>query len=564
MRSSKFKCIPIAVLLAFLGAASGCHTSRWHGPALARPIAGITEGNSPNLLAAESAYYAANRLESAGDEGCVDAYFEVAKSSWFEVRNTMGLVDATSVRASQLYHSSLAKLIWTGKRFDRLDPVHGLSLHGLHGSDHVAIQYQGFVWQPGDFNDFILVGDYSSDKLLTTYRSPGLGVPLLVIRKREFDEPMRRREQLFPATVVLRSEPDQSFTLDFCDPIRVAGIDIGDQTVAISRDLSAPFAYRAAKNGNSALQAFRLPSSTGDDDGLYAIEPYQPGKIPIIFVHGLLSDPTTWIAMANELRVRPDILEQYQFWAFEYPTGEPFVRSALTLREELAESIRIFDPNGQDPALSNMVVIGHSMGGLVAKLQITTSHHSLWNAIANRPFDQIAGADETLDLLGRLVFFEPQPAIKRVVMIATPHDGAETAQRLVGRITSLFVKQPEDRQASHQRLVAENPAVFSSEFRKRIPTSIDLLEPDSPSLQGIKRLPIASCVALHSVIGYNKNPLCKPTDGVVSVESARHPGVESELFVSAGHTKVQSHPATIEEVLRILRLHATTSRPRNL
>ncbi len=131
------------------------------------------------------------------------------------------------------------------------------------------------------------------------------------------------------------------------------------------------------------------------------------------------------------------------------------------------------------------------------------------------------------------------------------------AQRLVGRMGSSFVQQPEDRQAAHQRLVADNPGVFSPEFRKRIPTSIDLLEPKSPSLQAINRLPISPCVRLHSIIGYNGNPLCKPTDGVVPVESAQHPGVESEIFVNAKHTVVQNNPASVEEVLRILRLHSS-------
>jgi hypothetical protein len=555
---------------ALLCVASGCRTSRWQGPALAKPMFGATQDVAARLHFAESAYDAASSLESACDERCVDAYFEAAKSSWCDVRDTLDCVDHTSIRARQLYHSSLAKLVITGKQFGRFDPVRGLKIHGPHGCQHVAVNYHAFLWQPEDFNEFVLVGGYSTDELRTVYRSPGLGVPLLVKRKRNFDEPMRRREQAFSATVVLRNTPavlrttpaestSQSFVLEFCDPVRVTQINLGDKTVAIRRDLSAPYAYRASTKGNVALEAFRSPGSTQNAAGLFAIEPYQPGKIPLIFVHGLLSDPTTWLAMANELRARPDILQRYQIWAFEYPTGDPFVRSARVLRDDLAEAIRILDPDGQDPALSNMVVVGHSMGGLVAKLQVTSSQTYLWDSLANRPFDQIVASDESRANLAGSLFFEPQPAIKRVIFIATPHRGAGSAQRLVGRITSSLVNEPEDRKAEHQCLIENNPGVFSQEVQNRIPTSIDMLEPKSCVLQAVERLPIASDVTLHSIIGDNGKLIGEPTDGVVPVDSARHSGVASERLICTKHTKIQSTPEAIREVLSVLRLHAQTA-----
>ena len=524
---------------------------------------GATQDVTARLRFAESAYDAASSLEAACDERCVDAYFEAAKSSWCDVRDTLDCVDRTSVRARQLYHSSLAKLVCTGKQFGRFDPARGLKIHGPHGCQYVAVNYHAFLWQPEDFNEFVLVGDYSTDELRTVYRSPGLGVPLLVKRRRNFDEPMRRREQVFSATVVLRTTPTdgpcQSFALEFCDPVRVTEIDLGDKTVALRRDLSAPYAYIASTRGNVALEAFQMLGSTANAAGLFAIEPYQPGKIPLIFVHGLLSDPTTWLAMVNELRARPEILQRYQIWAFEYPTGDPFVLSARILREDLAEAIRTLDPKGQDPALSNMVVVGHSMGGLVAKLQVTSSQTHLWDSLANRPFDQIVASDESLANLAGSLFFEPQPAIRRVIFIATPHRGAGLAQRLVGRITSSLVNEPEARKAEHQCLIENNPGVFSQEVQNRIPTSIDMLEPKSCVLQAVERLPIAPDVTLHSIIGDNGQLMGKPTDGVVPVDSARHAGVASERLICTKHTKIQSTPEAIKEVLRILRLHAQTA-----
>jgi hypothetical protein len=548
----------IGFSLAALCALGGCRANRWPSPVSAQPLSFATTDVPNHLHVAECAYKTASELELACDERCVDAYFEAAKASWYEVTDTLDCVDATSARASEIYHSSVAKLVCTGKRFRRFDSRDGLTIHGPRGSERVEVKYNGFLWQPEDFNDFILVGDYVSDKILRKYGNEGLGVPLLVVRRREYEEPLRRKEQFFPATAILRRTCEHHSVLELVDPIRVDHVHIGERAVRIHRDLSAPFAYRAVTDGNTAIAAFRSPEATEGGQGLYALEPYQPGKIPVILVHGLISDSTTWVAMLNELYAQPDIKARYQFWAFEYPTGEPFVLSALKLREELAEAIALLDPHGHDDALSNMVAIGHSMGGLVSKLQVTYSKNYLWDSFANRPLDQIVADAETLDKLARSSFFEPQPALKRVIFIATPHRGAEMAQRVIGRIASTFVQTPPEKEAAHRALVANNPGVFSSEFRKRIPTSINLLEPKSRVLQAVENFPFSQNVVLNSIIGEIGNPLFPPTDGVVPVTSALHPGVESVLFVRSRHSNVQRNEASINEVIRILRQHGTS------
>lgn len=67
----------------------------------------------------------------------------------------------------------------------------------------------------------------------------------------------------------------------------------------------------------------------------------------------------------------------------------------------------------------------------------------------------------------------------------------------------------------------------------------------------------ANCTThLHWIIGTGgANPLVEPGDGVVTVSSAKHYG-DSELFVPAKHEKLHRHPASINEVARILCVHA--------
>jgi hypothetical protein len=279
-----------------------------------------------------------------------------------------------------------------------------------------------------------------------------------------------------------------------------------------------------------------------------------------VLIHGLLADPFTWAEMVNELRTREGFVDRFQIWVFEYPTGSPFLRSAADLRDRLEQARQTFDPMRSDPQFSNMILVGHSMGGLIAQLQVASSGDRLWRAVANRPLDQISAPNDYMQLIRSAFFFRPSPYVSRVVFIATPHRGSAFATRLVGRCGSLLVSEPEQRQRLHRSVINNNPGVFSKEVSRRIPTSIDLLEPSSRLLQAIEKLPVRSGVTMHSVIG----DLCCTlslgrSDSIVPVASAREPRAVSELTVRATHSGTKEHPKAIQELLRILDLHLQQS-----
>src|SRR5262249_28329278 len=98
---------------------------------------------------------------------------------------------------------------------------------------------------------------------------------------------------------------------------------------------------------------------------LLSTRPYRPGLIPVVFVHGTASSAFRWAELYNELDNDPRIHAQYQFWFFSYSTGNPIAYSAMLLRESLEHAVAQLDPEGKDPALHRMVVIGHSQGGLL-------------------------------------------------------------------------------------------------------------------------------------------------------------------------------------------------------
>ena len=172
------------------------------------------------------------------------------------------------------------------------------------------------------------------------------------------------------------------------------------------------------------------------------VEPYQRGKIPLLFVHGLLSDPLTWVAQANAIRANPDVFEKYQLWAFEYATGEAFFVSAAKLRRQLREIRHDLDPQGQDAALDRMVIVGHSMGGLLAKLQVTSSHDVLWRSFAFRPFESLKMSPPIAQELRSAFFFQSSRSVSKVLFMEPHTKDLQLANRCIGRIGSALIEEP--------------------------------------------------------------------------------------------------------------------------
>ena len=324
-----------------------------------------------------------------------------------------------------------------------------------------------------------------------------------------------------------------------------------------SRDLTAPIAYAASKETDAWLEGFLRPESDDALDGLHMREPFQPEKIPVVFVHGLASDPLTWAQLENDLRAQPALFNRYQFWYFRYDTGDPFLGSAARLRRQLAAVRQMYDPMRCNPNMSQMVLVGHSMGGLLTKLQVTYSGDIIWQAAATRPFNTIITDPATRADLAASFFFQPSPDITRVIYIATPHRGSSDANRCIGRLSSALNSRaarmghaPCPTRARQPRRVPQRASAQSAQQRR----SARAHEPYSASDQ---RVAVSRGVAIDSIIGdYRWSLLQGQTDGVVPVSSARIGGVQSELFVDAKHTDAQRVPPTIREVTCILMRHA--------
>lgn len=418
---------------------------------------------------------------------------------------------------------------------------------------------------------FVSVSDLDVRGFRNRYRRPGIGAPLSARFEQASDQAVSSRlppQAKVPVTAFVRFEHPHAAlaggelkgTIAVYDVDEIPAVQIGDSTVPLEFEPSAALAYRleGAPVWDFELAGFRKGDFhlLGEEqDGLYFLAPYHPGRIPVVFVHGTASSPARWAEMANELLGDPRVARRYQFWFYIYNTGNPVALSAMHLREGLAAARKEIDPDGNDPALDELVVIGHSQGGLLTKMTVVNSGDRFWAPRSPVPLEQTDLSPETKDLLRRSIFVEPLPFVKRVIFVATPHHGSFLTENILGTIARKLVNLPARVTKVGVELVKLNPTGAAG-TAWRMPTAIDNMDWSNPFLQTLVSLPIAPGVHAHSIIPVRGDgPPEEGNDGVVCYNSAHIDGVESELVVRSSHS-TQAEPRTIEEVRRILYEHA--------
>jgi pimeloyl-ACP methyl ester carboxylesterase len=481
----------------------------------------------------------------------MEADYRATLAAWQQLHcgNRAALVD---------YRERLSRLLMLANRSGCLDPRGQLTVKTGQGVLIVPIAYYGFAWTRGDFSQVLLASDFHGE-LEHHYYTAGLGVSLVAVRQSCGDDTYFGTRQSFPVTAVLRST-DSGAVLQFYNPLEIDSVPAGQLACRLDRDLSASLIYQKKETPRRFVEGFLDPGEIGVKPKLLLMEPYQRGKIPVVFIHGLGSEPLTWADAVNHLRAQRDIYERFQFWFFRYPTGGDLLQSAAALREKLLTARDTFDPQQCDPALEQMVLVGHSLGGLVAQLQVSYSYDILWQHAARQPMEAVRAPTQMLAQLRSSFYFDPSPLVKRVVFVATPHHGSGMARRLVGRAASKLVHYSPGEEDDYRRLMDCNRDVFREFLWEKKPTALDLLEPDNPFLNALAQMPISHCVRYHSIIG---DPIItldgQGSDGVVPVSSARLPGSCSERFVCARHSRVNKADECVDELARILREHAMAS-----
>ena len=442
------------------------------------------------------------------------------------------------------------------------------------GQLDVDFDPRDLAWGGRQLTDFLPVAEMAVKGLDARYRQPGIGAPLAAGTTQNnptkgFQVAARVKT---PVTALLRiKDPRRQLAggtvraqLELYPSSDTETVLIDRQTVPLEVEYTSTLAYMLSGLPVWELEfgAFLRGSQLEQMviNRLVALEPYKPDRIPVVFVHGTASSPIRWAEMLNDLKSDPHIRDHFQFWFFSYETGNPVPYSALLLRDALQQAVSSVDPSGRDPTLREMVIIGHSQGGLLTKMTAVDTGDRFWAAAFRKPPEELDFDPETRDLLTRSLFVKPAPSVKRLVFIATPHGGSYVAGNRISHYVASLVRLPGNLLKGISEIGKLDSASSALAGQAGF-GSIYAMTPGSLLVQTLARTPIAPRVKAHSIIAVRGDgPIETGDDGVVEYKSAHIQGVESEYIVRSGHS-TQADPHTIEEVRRILYLHWSESCP---
>jgi pimeloyl-ACP methyl ester carboxylesterase len=424
-----------------------------------------------------------------------------------------------------------------------------LTLTGTNGTYHLRLEPAGnAVWAPNYFTTFESP-DQIKEKLIRKKNiQEGVGGALVGVRIVNPPEKFAPAKGITaPVTTTLDFHATDA-TLVLRRPAKQPTAIVEGKVRPLAANFSAPVSYYEPPANlllvgvMGALRSAHYEKKTG----LYFLQPYDPDRIPVVFVHGLISTPFDWVKTINGLQADPEIRKRYQFWVFAYPTGNPVLYSALRLREELAKVDKLY------PHHKGYVLVGHSMGGLLSQAQVTSVTRGDWEKTLGAKAMELFATLQPEDLVTRATIFKANPRIKRVVFICTPHLGSKMASAGIGELAIKLISLPVDLVTTVKSEVPE--ATLRKINNGRLPNSVSNLAPNAPYLAVLNKQSIQ--VPYHSIIGNRgkPGPLAESSDGVVPYWSSHLDGAKSECIVPGPHGSCEL-PQTIAELDRILRLN---------
>ncbi|WP_395742486.1 esterase/lipase family protein [Prosthecobacter sp.] len=424
--------------------------------------------------------------------------------------------------------------------------------------------------KPAQIDELMLASRTRSHGEDTLSERPGVGVPVVGHIYR--NDTTRREQPFLPPnggnltlTAVMELAEDdgdpatpRSCRLRLHDALNVDTVKVRQDERLLAANFTAAKDRALSKKSLGLFSWVGLfyPERTLGDCRLCCMDAYDPRRIPVVFVHGLMSDPHIWLNAVNAISSDPELRARYQPWYFLYPTGMGVPQTSARLRASLQQARDYFDPDHNDPGMSRMVLVGHSMGGLLSRMQAIDPGDRLWNAIFTKPQEQLNVSPALQERLASTLKFKPRPEVKRLVFITTPQRGSDLAGiNLVRRLASL-IRLPVDTLLMSKQLLTGNTDALSPQIRDWgffAFLSIGTLSNKHPFYQGLNEVPIP--VPYHSVIGqFGHKPLLQSSDGAVPYWSAHLDGADSEKIVPCWHGCVE-RPEVVQEVTRILREH---------
>ena len=347
------------------------------------------------------------------------------------------------------------------------------------------------------------------------------------------------------------------FHLKLYDPYKYEKIKVASKEYALAANFSAPYGLWLAENNLGRLAYLTLIDR---DDSLsmphlYMLEPYNPNKKILVLVHGLASSPEAWIRMTNDIMGDPVLRENFQVWQVFYSTNMPILESRFQINALVQQGFAQVANNAA--AKKDAVLVGHSMGGVIARLMVSNADISqdAFKLVQNTRIEQF----KDKPLFQARLQMQPIPNFSRAIFLATPHRGTEYANRWHTKLARKIIRVPGAFLGAFADTLQGE--IGLKEFVKEL--GHDLIQNGPSDLSEnskfnalTKNIQPYTGFKFHSIIG-NTVDTTEPqlmSDGIVSYESAYLQGAVSNKVIKGGHS-IQETPEAVLELRRILRLH---------
>lgn len=489
-------------------------------------------------------------LISRGNAG---AQLEQARTAW------QAFARSNSAADLELYNRALAPLI------DRVRCGSGTFAERAVklGTSFAEIELREAKANLEALDSLITAESVSIKAVGTRHTDPGLGVPMVGWISEPEDE--SRLYEFAPPTgaplnLTLWLDFDAAVpTWRMVYPGRVPTATVSGRVERLAADWSAAnaFYWRMTNLDDLDIAKVILPTRYAKDTDIYLAEPYDPTKIPVLFVHGLNSSPGTWATLYNDLHRYQWFRENYQAWFFSYPTGTSWVYNAARFRDKMLEAGKLARSGGGSATWNDMVVVAHSMGGVISHANLVKPGLRFYDADFDKPLDQLSVTSSARRAIEWLLLYEPLEAPSRVVFMATPHQGAPLATRWLPALFSNLIRLPKTITIDLLEVTLSEigTALKDGGDERPLQTSIGTLSPNFNGFEAMKLSPWRPNLIRHSIIGDRGcNDGVNGSDGIVPYWSAHLAPVASELVVPSSHG-VTDDPDAMAEVTRILKLH---------
>jgi pimeloyl-ACP methyl ester carboxylesterase len=545
-RTSFWHPLPLiaAAVLLFAGC-TGIATVKVSDP---RPAVATQE---PELSSDEQLVREANKLVKSDPNRALGNYLAAAHGAFDRLKQ-----HPNDESARSFYNYCVARSMQTIEQAGLMPWQSALKVPGPDGEYTLTTRKWADSYRnPADYelipsDTLSLGGTYFQQRVVV----PGVGAPLVAAGRetRKDYQAKYTTKRIYGNTTAVIQFKGHEAEIQFWQPFERDKVTVADHSYPLAADFTAPVAVGLTRERPEKLGLIRMlrPDKFADTAHLARLQMYDPNRIPVIFVHGLQDTPASWTPMVNALYADPEIRRRYQFWVFSYPSGYPYPYAAALFRQQLDGVDKVF------PNHKQIVLVGHSMGGLLSRLMVTDVGDKMWIDIFGKPPAQTNITGPSRKLLEESLIFNHRKDVSRVIFICAPHRGADMATNIIGRIASKLIAMPFI-MASIPLRVIQSAEVSDpgAPHMRRIPNSIDTLSPENRFVKAIDKFPIYPGIPFHTIEGdRGRGDAPNSSDGIVPYWSSHLKGAKSELIVPSNHS-APSNSMAIEEVKRILHLH---------